>query len=64
MPIILSFNIGVEVGQLAVACALLALIKITKMYFHSSYFYYLHGAMGAFVFSMGTFWFISRAMGL
>ena len=64
MPIILSFNIGVEVGQLAVAFALLALIKITKMYFHSSYFHYLHGAMGAFVFSMGTFWFISRAMGL
>ena len=64
VPIILSFNIGVEVGQLAVAFALLALIKITKMYFHSSYFYYLHGAMGAFVFSMGTFWFISRAMGL
>ena len=63
-PIILSFNIGVEVGQLAVAFALLALIKITKMYFHSSYFHYLHGAMGAFVFSMGTFWFISRAMGL
>ena len=64
VPIILSFNIGVEVGQLAVAFALLALIKITKMYFHSSYFHYLHGAMGAFVFSMGTFWFISRAMGL
>jgi hypothetical protein len=64
VPIILSFNIGVEVGQLAVAFALLAFIKITKMYFHSSYFHYLHGAMGAFVFSMGTFWFISRAMGL
>ena len=64
VPIILSFNIGVEVGQLAVAFALLALIKITKMYFHSSYFHYLHGAMGAFVFSMGTLWFISRAMGL
>jgi len=64
VPIILSFNIGVEVGQLAVAFALLALIKITKMYFHSSYFHYLHGAMGTFVFSMGTFWFISRAMGL
>ena len=64
VPIILSFNIGVEVGQLAVAFALLVLIKITKMYFHSSYFHYLHGAMGTFVFSMGTFWFISRAMGL
>jgi len=64
LPIILSFNIGVEVGQLAVAFTLLAFLKLTKTYFRFSDFNYLHGAMGTFVFSMGTFWFISRAMGL
>ena len=64
LPIILSFNIGVEVGQLVVAFTLLAFLKLTKTYFRFSDFNYLHGAMGAFVFSMGTFWFISRAMGL
>jgi hypothetical protein len=64
LPIILSFNIGVEVGQLAVAFTLLAFLKLTKTYFRFSDFNYLHGAMGAFVFSMGTFWFISRAIGL
>ena len=64
LPIILSFNIGVEVGQLAVAFILLAFLKLTKTYFRFSDFNYLHGAMGAFVFSMGTFWFISRAIGL
>ena len=64
LPIILSFNIGVEVGQLAVAFTFLAFLKLTKTYFRFSDFNYLHGAMGAFVFSMGTFWFISRAIGL
>ena len=64
LPIILSFNVGVEVGQLAVAFTLLAFLKLTKTYFRFSDFNYLHGAMGAFVFSMGTFWFISRAIGL
>ena len=64
LPIILSFNIGVEVGQLAVAFTLLAFLKLTKTYFRFSDFNYLHGAMGAFVFSTGTFWFISRAIGL
>ena len=64
LPIILSFNIGVEVGQLAVAFTLLAFLKLSKTYFRFSDFNYLHGAMGAFVFSMGTFWFISRAIGL
>jgi hypothetical protein len=64
LPIILSFNIGVEVGQLAVAFTLLAILKLTKTYFRFPDFNYLHGAMGAFVFSMGTFWFISRAIGL
>ena len=64
LPIILSFNIGVEVGQLAVAFTFLTFLKLTKTYFRFSDFNYLHGAMGAFVFSMGTFWFISRAIGL
>ena len=64
LPIILSFNIGVEVGQLAVAFTLLASLKLIKTYFRFSDFNYLHAAMGAFVFSMGTFWFISRAIGL
>jgi hypothetical protein len=64
LPIILSFNIGVEVGQLVVAFTLLAFLKLTKTYFRFSDFNYLHGAMGTFVFSMGTFWFISRAIGL
>ncbi|MDA9786270.1 HupE/UreJ family protein [Gammaproteobacteria bacterium] len=64
LPIILSFNMGVEAGQLAVAFTLLAFLKLTKTYFRFSDFNYLHGAMGAFVFSMGTFWFISRAIGL
>ena len=64
LPIILSFNIGVEVGQLAVAFTLLASLKLIKTYFRFSDYNYLHAAMGAFVFSMGTFWFISRAIGL
>jgi hypothetical protein len=64
LPIILSFNLGVEAGQLAVACLLLGILSIAKTHLHFKNFEYLHGAMGVFVFSMGTFWFVSRAVGI
>ena len=64
LPIILSFNLGVEAGQLAVAFVLLAVLSIAKTHLNFKNFNYLHGTMGVFVFSMGTFWFVSRAVGI
>ena len=62
--IILSFNLGVELGQLAVAFAILGLFALAKHYFSQSYYGSIHNFTGAVVFSMGTFWFVTRAMGI
>ena len=62
--IILSFNIGVEIGQLAVALLLLGILGIFKNNFNYKVFYKIHNLMGVVVFSMGTFWFVSRAIGI
>jgi len=62
--IILSFNLGVELGQLAVAFGILGLFALAKRYFSQSYFSSIHNITGAVVFSMGTFWFVTRAMGI
>ncbi|MDA9660034.1 HupE/UreJ family protein, partial [Pseudomonadota bacterium] len=62
--IILSFNLGVELGQLAVAFGILGLFALAKHYFSQSYFSSIHNITGAVVFSMGTFWFVTRAMGI
>ena len=62
--IILSFNIGVEIGQLAVALLLLGVLVILKNNFNYKVFYKIHNLMGVVVFSMGTFWFVSRAIGI
>ena len=64
LSIILSFNLGVEAGQLAVAFLFLAALKLAKKYCRFHHYNYLHRGMGAFVFFMGTFWFVSRAIGL
>ena len=62
--IILSFNLGVEFGQLAVAFGILGLFALAKYYFSQSYYGSIHNITGAVVFSMGTFWFVTRAMGI
>jgi len=62
--IILSFNLGVELGQLVVAFAILGLLALAKNYFSTSNYSSIHNFTGAVVFSMGTFWFVSRAMGI
>jgi hypothetical protein len=62
--IILSFNLGVEIGQLTVAFAILGLLTLAKNYFSTPHFNSIHNITGAVVFSMGTFWFVSRAMGI
>jgi hypothetical protein len=62
--IILSFNLGVELGQLAVAFTIFGLLALAKNHLSSSYYGSIHNITGAVVFSMGTFWFVSRAMGL
>ena len=62
--IILSFNLGVELGQLAVAFAILGLFTLVKNYFSASYYGSINNITGAVVFSMGTFWFVTRAMGI
>ena len=64
LPIILSFNIGVEIGQLAVAFGILGLLALTKRYLSNAYFNSIHNFAGVVVFSMGTFWFITRAIGI
>ena len=61
--IILSFNLGVELGQLAVAFGILGVFALAKYYF-SSYYVSIHNITGAVVFSMGTFWFVTRAKGI
>ncbi len=62
--IILSFNLGVELGQLAVAFTILGLFTLVKNYFSASYYGSINNITGAVVFSMGTFWFVTRAMGI
>ena len=62
--IILSFNLGVELGQLAVAFAILGLFASAKYYFSQPYYGSIHYIAGTVVFSMGTFWFVTRAMGI
>lgn len=64
LPIILSFNFGVEVGQLAIAFGILGLLAMTKNFLSSLHFNSIHNFAGTVVFSMGTFWFVSRAMGI
>ena len=64
LPIILSFNIGVEIGQLAVAFGILSLLALSKRFLSNAYFNSIHNFAGVVVFSMGTFWFITRAIGI
>ena len=63
LPIILSFNLGVEIGQLAVAFGILAILALAKRYLHV-YYNSIHNFAGVVVFSMGTFWFVTRAIGI
>jgi hypothetical protein len=62
--IILSFNVGVEIGQLAVAFSILGLLTLARNFLSTSSFSNIHNFTGAVVFSMGTFWFVSRAVGI
>ena len=64
LPIILSFNLGVEIGQLAVAFGILAILALAKKYLSYVYFNSIHNFAGVVVFSMGTFWFVTRAIGI
>ena len=64
LPIILSFNLGVEIGQLAVAFGILAILALAKRYLLHVYFNSIHNVAGVVVFSMGTFWFVTRAIGI
>ena len=64
LPIILSFNVGVEIGQLAVAFGILAILALAKRYLSYVYFNSIHNFAGVVVFSMGTFWFVTRAIGI
>ena len=64
LPIILSFNVGVEIGQLAVAFGILAILAFAKRYLSYVYFNSIHNFAGVVVFSMGTFWFVTRAIGI
>ena len=64
LPIILSFNLGVEIGQLAIAFGILGLLKLAKNYLSHASFNSIHNIAGVVVFSMGTFWFVSRAIGI
>ena len=64
LPIILSFNLGVEIGQLAVAFGILAILASAKRYLLHVYFNSIHNFAGVIVFFMGTFWFVTRAIGI
>ena len=64
LPIILSFNLGVEIGQLAVAFGILAILALAKRHLSYVYFNSIHNFTGVVVFSMGTFWFVTRAIGI
>ena len=64
LPIILSFNLGVEIGQLLVAFAILGFLMLARHYLSNSHFNSIHNIAGTVVFSMGTFWFVTRAVGI
>ena len=64
LPIILSFNLGVEIGQLVVAFGILSFLMLARHYLSNSHFNSIHNITGAVVFSMGTFWFVTRAVGI
>ena len=60
LQIILSFNLGVEIGQLAVAITLVLFFYFCRRMMTNPTFQGMNNLIAAFVFSMGTYWFVSR----
>ncbi|MFC0272379.1 HupE/UreJ family protein [Metabacillus herbersteinensis] len=57
---ILSFNVGVEVGQALIIVFLFPLLLYIRKYKWS---FYIHGATTTWIFGMGLFWYFERFLG-
>lgn len=63
LPSLLSFNIGVELGQIAIVVTVLALLAGLRLFAPERAFYWGRSMMIAALAGVGTFWFIGRAFG-
>jgi hypothetical protein len=59
LPALLGFNLGVELGQLAIVTAL-ALLMLTLRWWHNTYANHLQLAANLGLCALGSFWFIQR----
>jgi len=60
---LLSFNVGVELGQLAIVVTALVLLAIMRIFTPERALYWGRSAMIAALACVGVFWFIGRAFG-
>ena len=63
LPSLLGFNIGVELGQIAIVVAVLALLPALRLFAPERALYWGRAIMIATLACVGTFWFIGRAFG-
>jgi HupE / UreJ protein len=63
LPSLLGFNIGVELGQIAIVVAVLALLPALRLFAPERALYWGRAVMIAALAGLGTFWFIGRAFG-
>lgn len=63
LPSLLSFNAGVELGQLAIVITVLAGLAVLRLFTPERGFLWGRSVMIAALAGVGTFWFIGRAFG-
>lgn len=63
LPSLISFNAGVELGQLAIVAAVLAGLAILRLFTPERVLFWGRAAVIAGLAGVGTFWFVGRAFG-
>jgi hypothetical protein len=63
LPALLSFNVGVELGQIAIVVTVLAGLAILRRFTPERALFWGRSVMIAALAGLGTFWFIGRAFG-
>lgn len=63
LPSLISFNAGVELGQLAIVAAVLSGLAILRLFTPQRVLFWGRSAVIAALAGVGTFWFVGRAFG-
>ncbi len=63
LPSLISFNAGVELGQLAIVITMLAGLTVLRLFTPERILFWGRSAMIAALAGVGTFWFVGRAFG-